>query len=337
VSASVPSGRYYLTVAAQNEVGVGPSSAEISVVVGAAAPSVPRGVNGSAQGSSVTVTWQAPESGGPISNYILRAGTAPGVPNLFNGAVGPVMSVSASLPAGTYFISVAAQGAGGIGPASPEISISVSNTCSPPSPPTDLRAEVTASFVRLLWTPPAAGTPTYIVEVGTATGLSNVGRFNHGWTPSVVFPTPPSGTYFVRVRSRSDCGESSPSNEAAVTIGAALPNVSGTWTLTRAGSTAYPWIQTYSTFIVTLVQNGSQLSGSIRPTLLGAPSTPILFGSVSASGVVLFGSESAYWNDAPGRIGSDGYFRLTLDGTGRAMSGPCTTTDTCTTASATRN
>lgn len=338
ISVPLPAGHYFARIIAANGAGQGPQSEEVSfAVAGVVLPGAPRSVGATSGGSVVTLSWLPPDTGGPVSGYMVRAGTTSGVADLFSGSVGPATVVSAALQPGTYFMSVAAQNVAGTGPYSTETSVSVANTCSPPGAPSNLRAQVTGGFLGFLWTPPAVGSPIYIVEAGTAAGLSDLGRFVHSTTPAVGFANVPPGTYFVRVRSRTACGDSSPSNEVSVTIGAALPNISGTWTLTRSGSTAYPWIQTYSTLIVTLIQNGTQLSGSIRPAFSGASSTPIFVGSVSSTGVVRFGSESAYWNDAPGRIGSDAYFTLTIDRTGRLMSGVCATSDTCTTAVATKN
>ena len=108
-----------------------------------------------------------------------------------------------------------------------------------------------------------------------------------------------------------------------------LPNVSGTWSLTRTGN--QPHNQTYSTFTVTMVQSGANISGNILP-IGTSSSTPISsVSSVSIAGEVFFGSESAYWNG-----GNDGYFRLTLDSTSNRMTGGCNSSATCTSATATR-
>lgn len=109
---------------------------------------------------------------------------------------------------------------------------------------------------------------------------------------------------------------------------AGIPNVSGQWTLTRAGSQS--WIVTYNRFTVTLIQSGSSLTGSILP-VGNSRATAIVYGTVSSSGAVLFGSEHADWNG-----GYDGYFRLTLDSTLNRMTGNCGTQQTCTSATAVR-
>jgi hypothetical protein len=98
-----------------------------------------------------------------------------------------------------------------------------------------------------------------------------------------------------------------------------LPNVAGTWTLVMTTTTP---VRPYSTYTVTLVQNGTILTGSILPVGTTRP-TPISLGSVSTSGDVVFGSEHAWWNDVGDTVGSDLYVHLTLDSTGNRMTGSC--------------
>ena len=79
---------------------------------------------------------------------------------------------------------------------------------------------------------------------------------------------------------------------------------------------------------------GATLSGTIVP--VGASRTTRLLGTVSGN-AIHFGSETAWWNDVINGtpdIGSDFYFNLTLDGTGRAMTGTCS--QACGVATATR-
>lgn len=97
-------------------------------------PSVPQSVTGSAAGNTITVNWQAPATGAPITNYVVRAGTAPGGSNFFYGSVGAVTSVSATVASGTYYVSVAAQNATGYGPASTEIKVVAGVAVPAPTP-----------------------------------------------------------------------------------------------------------------------------------------------------------------------------------------------------------
>jgi cellulose 1,4-beta-cellobiosidase len=89
-------------VRAVNAAGASAPSNIVDVVVGAAAPCVsptaPATVNASLNSGTGTVTWSAVAG---ATSYLVRAGSAPGGSDLFNGNVGNVTSASASgLPAG---------------------------------------------------------------------------------------------------------------------------------------------------------------------------------------------------------------------------------------------
>ena len=94
--------------------------------------------------------------------------------------------------------------------------------------------------------------------------------------------------------------------------------------MTRYGD--YPWA--YTSFTVGLAQSGTTLTGWMSP--VGGAGTPVE-GSVSANGVVYFGSRAPYWNN-----NNDAFFPLMLDDTGNGMSGRCSVPTTCTYAIATR-
>ena len=121
----------------------------------------------------------------------------------------------------------------------------------------------------------------------------------------------------------STAGCSSPSNpnspSPTPTPTPALPNVAGTWTLVMTTTTP---VRPYSTYTVTLVQNGTTLTGSILPVGTTRP-TSISLGSVTTAGEVVFGSEHAWWNDVGDTVGSDLYVHLTIDSTGNRMTGSC--------------
>jgi len=271
-----------------------------------------------------------------VVSYVIEAGSLPGAANLANFSTGtPATSFFASgIPAGTYYVRVRGTTIGGTGPASNEAVLVVGGGCPLPGAPAGLAVVTNSGGTVVLAWAAALNSSTYIVEAGSGPGLANLANSDVGPGTTLTATGVGAGSYYVRMRGRNACGVGAPSNEIVLTVGSAttIPNVSGTWSLSRIGS--YPWISTYSTFTVTLVQSGVNLTGSIRPTN-GSFSTPIVLGNVSSNRQVFFGSEHAYWNDLP-PDGSDGYFRLTLDSTGRRMSGGCTTIFTCSSATATK-
>jgi hypothetical protein len=180
-------------------------------------PSAPQNLAASLVGNQITVTWGTPSSGAPISNYIVRAGTGPGQSDVYDGSVGPVLSVSSPIPNGTYYIRVLAQNAIGLGPATPDLVVTVG---APPGPPQNAVAAAAAGVITFSWSQPVSGgaVSTYVVQAGTGSGLSNVFNGAVGAGTSVSGTVPP-GTYFLRVLAQGPGGTSAPSNEVVLTVG----------------------------------------------------------------------------------------------------------------------
>lgn len=102
-----------------------------------------------------------------------------------------------------------------------------------PDAPPVLAASVIASTVTLRWTPPA-GLPVdgYVLTAGSAPGLSDVAALPLGPQSLVSVPGVVAGTYFVRVQAVAAGMAGRPSQEVAVTVGAASP---GTTSVTFNG------------------------------------------------------------------------------------------------------
>jgi len=77
-----------------------------------------------------------------------------------------------------------------------------------------------AGTISLAWLAPASGSPSsYVIRAGSAPGLSNLADFDTGSTAlTFVAPGVPSGSYYVRLYSRSGCGLSAASNEVLVFV-----------------------------------------------------------------------------------------------------------------------
>lgn len=88
-----------------------------------------------------------------------------------------------------------------------------------PTPPT-LSATVSGSGVTLTWTrgPTRAQTTRYVLEVGTAPGLSNVLTLDVGLQTSLTAQGVPPGRYYVRVKAGNAAALSLASNEVVVDI-----------------------------------------------------------------------------------------------------------------------
>ena len=189
-----------------------------------AAVGAPISLQGSVNGSTISLQWTKPSSGTPTS-YQIEAGSASGGTNLANLNTGNTnTSFSANnVGAGTYFIRVRARDAGGVGPASNEIKLVVGGGCSTaPNAPSNLTGSVSGSSVFLKWNAPSGGcAPTsYVLHAGTSSGSSNVANSNTGNTnTSLIANGVGPGTYFLRVHAANANGVSGPSNEVKAVVG----------------------------------------------------------------------------------------------------------------------
>lgn len=166
---------------------------------------------------AVTLGWQ----GGPPPTgtaFQVEAGTAPAATDVGVFPVGAATRVTGTLGAGTYFIRVRGVGDMGPGAASSEVIVTVPSTSAPPDAPGPLSASVAGNVVTLSWGAASGNATTYVIEAGTASGLSNVGALPTG-VLDTTFTTPaPAGTYFVRVRAANAFGQSAASNEVVVVV-----------------------------------------------------------------------------------------------------------------------
>jgi hypothetical protein len=127
--ANVPSGRYFVRVLAENQVGLSLPSNEIEVVVGGPAPcsgppEVPFLLRHSLNGKTVLLTWEA---GLRATSYLLEVGSASGASDLLiHDAGSSLTSFSAgNVPVGTYFIRIKSRNTCGTSAASNEIVVIV--------------------------------------------------------------------------------------------------------------------------------------------------------------------------------------------------------------------
>jgi hypothetical protein len=132
---SVTSGTtYYYTVAAENSVGIGPQSNEVSANASSPTiPGAPLNLTASASGSSIVLNWHAPTSNGgaAITAYNIYRATASGS-EAFYTAVGNVHTYTDSgVTAGTtYYYEVSANNSVGEGSLSNEANATPTNASS---------------------------------------------------------------------------------------------------------------------------------------------------------------------------------------------------------------
>jgi hypothetical protein len=179
----------------------------------AAVPTAPANFQASTSGLQVVLTWEA-SANSPLY-YVLRAGFAPGETAIEVPLSAATTTFSASAPAGTYYARIVAVNADGASPASNEITVVLTDSCSAPTPPRNLRAIVLGTEAYVFWARPAVGVATsYTLQAGAVPGSTEY-----------VFPTTGTtlnanavGTYYIRAIASNSCGNSAPSNELEVSL-----------------------------------------------------------------------------------------------------------------------
>ena len=146
------------------------------------APGAPSSLTVGSSGNFVSLSWRAPTVGTPTS-YVVEAGSVSGSANLANVSTGSTATVftASNVGGGVYYVRVRAANTMGVSAPSNEAILIVSGACSaPPSAPTALVGSANGNTVTLAWGS-ASGNPTsYIVEGGSAPGLSNVANSDTG-------------------------------------------------------------------------------------------------------------------------------------------------------------
>jgi predicted phage tail protein len=220
---NIPIGTFYLRVRAINAAGSSPASNELTLTMsaaGVAPPEAPTNVQAFMVEGLLTFTWLQPTRGGPATGYVVEAGSASGLTDIGSVPVTGRSLTFSGVPPGFYFLRVRARGAGGVSAPSPEVMIVVGGVPSPPGAPNFNSHSVSGGTVTLNWVAPIFGTATsYIIEAGSAPGLSNLAVANTGSTATTIsFAGVPSGTYYVRVRAVNALGASVVSNERTIIV-----------------------------------------------------------------------------------------------------------------------
>jgi hypothetical protein len=187
-------------------------------------PNPPSNLMATVVGNAVTLSWQAPSNGIVPASYLVEAALSPGGGAIASLPVANTFLALPSVPNGIYYVRVRAVGGGGTSAASNEAIVSVpsgSGCAAAPNAPTNFTANASGNNVFLAWTAPIGGCPPtgYVVQAGSAPGLSNIAIVNVGGATSVsAFAL--SGTYYIRVIALNSFGISNPTSEAVLTVGA---------------------------------------------------------------------------------------------------------------------
>jgi hypothetical protein len=127
--------------------------------------------------------------------------------------LGNATRFSAPVPAGVYYVRVRSENAYGDSDPTPDLVLVPPGA---PGAPNTLVASRVNSRVNLRWNAPAGPAVTgYVIEAGSAPGLSDVARVQVG-AATTFSAEAPVGTYYIRVRALNGRGPGLPSNEVLV-------------------------------------------------------------------------------------------------------------------------
>jgi hypothetical protein len=188
------------------------------------APGTPTGLTTSSSGSSVTISWNAPSSGGAPTSYVIEAGSAAGLANLANFSTGNTATTfsTSGVGSGSYYTRVRASNSAGTSGASNESLLVVGGggcTSAPGAPSGFTLTGNSGGTVSFSWGG-SSGATTYIIEAGSTPGSANLANSDLGSSAtSATFTGVGAGTYYVRLRARNTCGTSGVSNEVTLVVG----------------------------------------------------------------------------------------------------------------------
>jgi hypothetical protein len=150
-------------------------------------------------GSALQLAWRNTFGGGPPATIVLDV-SGPVNTSL---PVGATETFAATVPAGTYTLSVRATNAGGTSASSNAVTLSVPAACSGiPLPPANFLAYTSANTIHVVWDPPVSGpaAASYVLHVTGSVNLTvPLGQ------RSIIGAVPP-GTYNLSVSAANACG-----------------------------------------------------------------------------------------------------------------------------------
>jgi Metallo-peptidase family M12B Reprolysin-like len=117
IAGHVSDGTFHWRVIAVNAAGPGPPSSDAQFTVGGPCtpPGPPRDLTFWLDGRTVNMKWSQPATGSAVTNYILEAGSRPGLADIHNSTTGRATThESVAAPPGIYFARLRAQNECGI-------------------------------------------------------------------------------------------------------------------------------------------------------------------------------------------------------------------------------
>jgi outer membrane biosynthesis protein TonB len=212
-------------------------------------PLAPSALRAAVDGSTITLTWDAPAGGPGLTTYVVEAGSSAGAADLAQVATNGLSTtfVARGVAAGAYYVRVRAANAAGVGPASNDVLAVVgggTDATAVPGAPINLTATTFNGDVTLRWNPGSGSPSSYVIEAGSVPGARDLASFTTGSTATEFQTTGVgAGVYYLRVRASNAAGVSAASSEVALRVGDAPrvcanpPSAPGQLAASVAGST----------------------------------------------------------------------------------------------------
>ncbi len=196
--------------------------AKFPIRIGPVPPPAPVNFQASAQGTTVTVSWEAPPA--PVASYQIQGGLNDDFSQIaFSLDVGAAGTYHGQLASGRYYLRVYARTQAGLWSDPSATRMVDVDLPTPPGAPVLSLAQVSSNPVTISWTPGPGGTPSsYTVHAGTVPGASDLAIAPVGAATSISAVAPVGPAIYVRVVAANAAG-SAVSNEESFTLARPAP------------------------------------------------------------------------------------------------------------------
>jgi hypothetical protein len=176
-SPPLPPGSYQVELVAANGAGRSGASNRRSFSIGlGGTPGPPTNLVANVADDRVALSWTPASTEPAAGGFIIEAASGAGAFAAVARSDSPSF-VATRVPAGSWQVRVRATTAGGVSRPSDVVTVTTAPCTAPPAPPQLPWALWTPPAVTLRWSPPPSGSvDDYVIEVGTASGRSDLGR-----------------------------------------------------------------------------------------------------------------------------------------------------------------
>jgi CSLREA domain-containing protein len=218
---ALPSGTYFLRLAAIGTGDVGPAAAEQPVVVATSAsvPGPPMALETIVSADGLRAAWYAPTIGATPTLYEEQIGTALGLSDVASPTE-PSLAHTERVAPGAYWVRVRATTGGAAGPwsSSVQIPIGAAACTSAPGAPILLPAMLTPGAATFTWVPGSGVAERYELRVSPGAGLPSTLVLTSAGAGTSGTWFAPAGSWSGRLIALNACGESAVSNEVQFVV-----------------------------------------------------------------------------------------------------------------------